>query len=330
MSDMKCAIWGTPAEEYPRTSDGRDIFSARAGGRYRITGTALLDLQHYLKTDALKAKLSLRIADSQNLDQPILITENTLQQVASWPDIRPFDKANRLLRVIESNTTALNVAGLCWGGQYDPAERDRALATAGLTKTGELDAVLGYLDRKGFCRISRTGGNDVSTLVFLTLEGAEEVAAPVPASLSNQAFIAMWFSDQTQAAFDEGIKPALGELGFDARRIDQKEHNNKIDDEIIAEIRQSRFLVADFTCGTIDADGKGIAIARGGVYFEAGFAMGLGIPVIWCCREDLVNQVHFDTRQYNHITWNTPEELREKLKNRVGAVIGSYTETKHS
>jgi hypothetical protein len=232
--------------------------------------------------------------------------------------------------LIDSNTPALNMAGLCWGGQYDPAEREKALAIAGLTKKEELDAVLDYLVRKGFCRISRTGGGGFSTLVFLTLEGAEEIAAPVPASQSNQAFVAMWFSGAMQPAFEEGIRPALEALGFEARRIDQKEHNNKIDDEIIAEIRQSRFLVADFTCGTVEENGEGTAVARGGVYFEAGFAMGLGIPVIWCCREDLINQVHFDTRQYNHIIWNTPEELREKLKNRVGAVIGSYSGKQHS
>ncbi|MGO4195686.1 hypothetical protein AB4Z13_10000, partial [Rhizobium sp. YAF28] len=107
-----------------------------------------------------------------------------------------------------------------------------------------------------------------------------------------------------------------------ALTIDQKEHSNKIDDEIIAEIRRSKFLIADFTCGLVGS-GEGItAIPRGGVYYEAGFAQGLGIPVIWCCREDHINHVHFDTRQFNHITWKTPEELREKLKNRISAVLG--------
>ena len=42
---------------------------------------------------------------------------------------------------------------------------------------------------------------------------------------------------------------------------------NKIDDEIVAEIRRSKFIIADFSHGS---DG-----ARGGVYFEAGFAHGL-------------------------------------------------------
>ncbi|WP_417411513.1 hypothetical protein [Hoeflea sp.] len=330
MNETTCPIWGTKSVDFAPNFWGRDITSSRAGGHYQIDGIALEQINFFLKSDVDKAKLSLRISDSQNLDEPIRITTETLEQIACWPNIRPFEKANRLLRWIERNTTSLDDVGLQWDvlGR-DKTQKYKALAASCLINEAELDTILEYLERKGFCKADYASG-DTIRVVRLTLEGSEEVAAPVPASHSRQAFIAMWFSPETQAAFDDGIKPALSDLGFDARRIDQKEHNNKIDDEIIAEIRQSRFLVADFTCGIIEAGGNETAIARGGVYFEAGFAMGLGIPVIWCCREDLINQVHFDTRQYNHITWNTSEELREKLKNRVGAVIGSYSGKQHS
>ena len=103
-------------------------------------------------------------------------------------------------------------------------------------------------------------------------------------------------------------------------RIDRKEHVNKIDDEIIAEIRRSRFLVADFTQGE---DG-----ARGGVYYEAGFAHGLGLQVIFTCREDAVETLHFDTAHYNHIVWTTPEDLRKSLKKRILAVLGEGPEAR--
>jgi hypothetical protein len=45
---------------------------------------------------------------------------------------------------------------------------------------------------------------------------------------------------------------------------------------------------------------------RGGIYFEAGFAQGLGKQVIWLCREDEVWKVHFETSQCNHIICNSP------------------------
>ena len=131
---------------------------------------------------------------------------------------------------------------------------------------------------------------------------------------SQQAFVAMWFDDSMQATYEKGIAPAIRDAGYKPLRIDQKEHLKKIDDAIIAEIRRSRFLVADFTQGD---DG-----ARGGVYYEAGFAHGLNIPVIFTCRADVIDDVHFDTRQYNHITWKSPDELREKLARRISATIG--------
>jgi hypothetical protein len=131
---------------------------------------------------------------------------------------------------------------------------------------------------------------------------------------TSQVFVAMWFSDATQTAYADGIEPAIRDSGYRAVRIDKKEHNNKIDDEIIAEIRRSKFLVADFTCEKEKV--------RGGVYFEAGFAQGLGIPVIWTVAKESLDDLHFDTRQYNHIVWDTPDTLRNLLKARIGAVIG--------
>lgn len=146
---------------------------------------------------------------------------------------------------------------------------------------------------------------------------------------TKQAFVAMWFADQMDAFYKDGMAPAIKDAGFDCKRIDNKEHNNKICDEIVAEIRKSRFVVADFTaglcrkCGDCEhrSDCPDQVRPRGGVYFEAGFAMGLGIPVIWTVHKDQIKQVHFDTRQYNHIVYDSAEDLKQKLYNRIAATI---------
>lgn len=36
----------------------------------------------------------------------------------------------------------------------------------------------------------------------------------------------------------------------------------------------------------------------------------------------MIDLVHFDTQQFNHITWSTPEDLKDALQKRIGAVIG--------
>ena len=129
---------------------------------------------------------------------------------------------------------------------------------------------------------------------------------------SQIGFIAMWFDksvDPASLAIEAGIRNS----GYEPLRIDRKEHNNKIDDEIVAGIRRSKFLVADFTGH------------RGGVYFETGFATGLGLPVIWLCRQDELEKTHFDTRQYNFIVWEAEKlaELSKALQNRIEATIGA-------
>jgi len=126
---------------------------------------------------------------------------------------------------------------------------------------------------------------------------------------SKQAFVAMWFDESMDSYYNDGIKKAIEDAGYVPVRIDLQDFNGKICDEIIAEIKRCKFLISDFS-------GQ-----RGGVYFEAGFAKGLGRPTIFTVKEDDVEELHFDTRQYNHIVYNSPEDLHKKLYNRICATI---------
>ena len=128
---------------------------------------------------------------------------------------------------------------------------------------------------------------------------------------STIGFVALRFHESINKASNT-VESAISAAGYSPLRIDKREHNNRIDDEIIAGIRRSKFLVADFT-------GQ-----RGGVYFEAGFALGFGLPVIWLCRKNELKKVHFDNRQYNFILWEDEklEELNRALQNRIEATIG--------
>ena len=159
----------------------------------------------------------------------------------------------------------------------------------------------------------QAGGSFGSHSWLITPKGWERVEGlKVKRGDSSRAFIAMWFDKSLNRLYEDFIRLGIGDAGYNAFRIDRHDHNNRIDDEILANIRTSRFLVADFTEN------------RGGVYFEAGFALGLGLPVVWLCREADLKKVHFDTRQYNFIGWEPDRlgELRDRLKNRIVATIG--------
>ena len=144
--------------------------------------------------------------------------------------------------------------------------------------------------------------------------------------VSAQVFVAMWFGNEKDQldgksssawsldAFTNGFKVGIENSGYTASRIDFSEFNDDVVDEILKEIRRSRFLVADLT-------GQ-----RNGVYFEAGFAKGLGLPVVFTCHRTHSDATHFDTRNYNRIEWSSTEELAHKLENRIVAAFGAGPE----
>jgi len=135
--------------------------------------------------------------------------------------------------------------------------------------------------------------------------------------VSDSAFVAMWF-DQSMDQYRTAVSSAIEHCGCRAIIVDQEEFNGFVMDQVIALIRNARFVVADFTCvPEIDApdDAKVKGGLRGGVYWEAGFAYGLGKPVIHTCQdtEDARRRIHFDVDQYNTIFWR-PEDLTGEVR----------------
>ena len=131
---------------------------------------------------------------------------------------------------------------------------------------------------------------------------------------SPYGFVAMRFNDSTARLRENGIKPAIAAAGYRTTLIDEVEHLEHIDDQILAAIRRCRFLVADLTD------------QRQNVYYEAGFAQGLGSPVIWTCRQSEIDdkRLHFDVRQYACIGWEEDglEGFQRRLRNRIVSTIG--------
>jgi len=126
---------------------------------------------------------------------------------------------------------------------------------------------------------------------------------------SRDVFIAMDFNLPDRQNIQEAIKRACAANKFEAQTIDEHQSTGSIPDEMLAKIHHSRFMVAEFTN------------QNRGVYFEAGYAMGRKIPVIWTVKKEEMANIHFDINHFNHITWGTLAELEEKLKNRIAAVI---------
>jgi len=264
-------------------------------GEFRITGLAAAGLA----AAAPHPKLSAWIRDHEEreLEPPFLDQESLENLLPNIPNPSPVKKQLNLLRAIARRSDHP-------GEEVKLAAQDYPLCWA--KKVKELDFHLKELVRNGYLeRLSRAFIYWVTTEGWGYLEESEET--PIN---PNRGFVAMSFNLDLKSVYESAIKPGIIAAGYKAHRVDETHHQDKIDNKIIADLKESAFVVADMT------------EHKHGVYFEAGFALGLGRPVFWSVRKDDLENAHFDTRQYPHIVWEKHEELRDGLTNAILATMG--------
>lgn len=162
---------------------------------------------------------------------------------------------------------------------------------------------------------------------FIDCENFNELAGPINFSLtfeglnylvelenngseSKNCFIAMAFKKETDS-IRKAIKNAIINTGFKPIIIDEQniDSDQTINDAIIVGIKKSKFCISDFS------------YHRNGVYFESGFALGLGKPVIYCCSKEEFSKAHFDIKPLQHIIYESEEELEKRLMDKIEAWI---------
>lgn len=130
---------------------------------------------------------------------------------------------------------------------------------------------------------------------------------------SKNVFIAMAFTDHAGIELGPNIrdciKTSLSKDGWNPLVVDEIHHNDGIMDKVLATIHESRFIIAE------------LSYQKTGVYYEAGYAKGYGLPVIHIVNKDDLSKCHFDVKHLNLIVWESLDELSEKLSNRIKATI---------
>jgi hypothetical protein len=135
-------------------------------------------------------------------------------------------------------------------------------------------------------------------------------------SESKKAFMAMKYGDaDLNDMFVSVFQPAVAQTGFRLERLIDRPKAGLIDNRLRVEILSSRFLVADLTHG------------NAGAYWEAGYAEGLGKPVIYMCEESVFNDkdkgTHFDTNHHHTVLWRkgNHNETADDLKATIRATL---------
>jgi len=135
----------------------------------------------------------------------------------------------------------------------------------------------------------------------LTLSGWEQFESLKQGSeIGKSGFIAMKFGDQIlDPLVRDHIKPSIkNELNYDVIDLRDVAQAGVIDNIMREHIRDSAFVLVDLTHD------------NSGAYWEAGYAEGLGKPVIYLCERSKFDEAktHFDTNHCTTVIWTPGEE----------------------
>lgn len=171
----------------------------------------------------------------------------------------------------------------------------------------EIKYMLDYLTKSSYIEYTDGPSKEEWVDISLAPEGYARVdVLQKNTSYGRQVLVAMKFGDDTKP-LREAIRKGIQDADYNAIFIDEVQHNDFITPELLKHIRDSKFVVVDLTH------------QNNGAYFEEGYAMGLGKPVIQLCKKDTT--LHFDIAQKNTIIWETEDEVPERLTNRIKATI---------
>lgn len=196
----------------------------------------------------------------------------------------------------------------------------KMLPISNSTQFKEIDVLINdYLrNDKNFIKLESTIRQYFDPAISITPDGWAFLNDYNKGKHHDQAFIALKYETELLEYFRKWIIPAIKEAGYKAIIIGDKAHSNIIDDEMKIEIKRSKFIISDLT------------INSRGAYYEAGYAHGIGIPVIFTCEKSYFkkppkpvkfNKIHFDTDHYPITLWEYGEIAGAKFKEKIKSHI---------
>lgn len=299
-----CPICRTSLIESPQMGGAMDmyLYNCPCCGRFNLTGSADAIIPNRLASadSKLRAAISHFIRVRQGTNPPITLdskTFNRLEEEAVIPNV--FEQMENLLRHFaeESKDPGIGV----------DFSRSTGWALIGAISPDAAYYCLQALEHEGYLSSLQTNleGDSKVQLSPRGWQKFEEIRRGH--TQGRRAFMAMKFGDdELDALFSEHMRPAVLETGFDLVRLDDNPKAGLIDDRLRVEIKSSRLLIADLTH------------ANEGAYWEAGYAEGLGKPVIYTCSKKVFDErgTHFDTNHHLTVLWDSqsPIEACDKLK----------------
>ena len=151
--------------------------------------------------------------------------------------------------------------------------------------------------------------------INLSLDGWEQYEEEKRGGFDgNYGFLAMQFNDPDLESFvRDVVKPAVKEdIGYDLVDMRDVGKAGIIDNIMRVQIRDAKFVIADLTHD------------NNGAYWEAGYAEGLGKPVIYICEKEKFESkdgTHFDTNHCTTVIWSKSRDNDDDFRQKLTATL---------
>jgi hypothetical protein len=287
------------------------LFDCDVCGKFAVSGTAIddyLDNQMMKLTKVKRAALSHQIKSNAKLGhKPRMLTTYDLQLAvdnpASLPS--PAQQAANIIRFIGGHVTDE-------GAAIESIPPDFGAIIGSPSREFAFD-ILSELKKLGF--VTAMFPSDLNAFhaqeVTLTLAGWDKYESEKHGELSgNYGFLALKTGDPfLDPLVKNHIKPSIEAIGFklvDYRDIAQA---GIIDNILRVQIRDAAFVLVDLTH------------ENAGAYWEAGYAEGLGKPVLYICEKNKFEEkkTHFDTNHCTTVQWDI-DQVDDFLANLIATL----------
>lgn len=280
-------------------------------GDFVFSNSLIASINNILLKDvdaAAKISHAIRQSQKKNSGSNVIDTQ-TINAFLLRPLPKPNEQADLLIRWLAENSKG-------------PGERETITfkthgSVIGSKSPAGFELVLNYLFDSGLIvgRLSNAIGvigEADATLSFKGWDYFETLKAGL--KVYRKGFMAMKFGDASlNNLLDNVLRPSSLRAGFELFKLDDNPRAGLIDDRLRVEIQSSDFVIADLTHDNL------------GAYWEAGYAEGLGKPVIYTCEKSKFDRTktHFDTNHHLTILWDidSPESAGVNLTATLRATL---------
>lgn len=304
---QNCPICNTSGTSTHPTHSDSSSFSCPTCGDFNLSGTleALLKANPEYQTPISRLKLSHAIRSSQELNKQTELTSRTAEQIFSKDLPTPDQQVGILIRWLALETMYI--------GEIKYYEFSEIKALLGIMNDDGLGLITNELEEQ---QLIQNNSSLIGLALSLTFKGWQYANKLKQGHKSyRKAFMAMKFGvDDLDKIYEETFKPAVTQTGFTLSKVDENPQAGSINNRMLVEIQSSDFVIADLTHDNL------------GAYWEAGYAEGLGKPVIYICQKEKFNGgqgTHFDIRHHQTVIWDAvnPQQAAEDLKATIRATL---------